>query len=249
MELQEKVVVITGSSSGIGRATAMAFGKCGAFVVVNSRQNVTGGQKVVSEIEHSGGRAIYIQADLSDPDDVKCLFEQARDHYGSIDILINNAGSSKATPFLECKKTDWLKAFDDNFFTTVLCSQVATRIMLEEGGGKILNTASIRGHSHTGREGIIAYSAAKAAVINFTRTLAKELAPKISVNAVSPGFVETPPIHGLPEEVQENFVESTLIKRFIKPDEIARAFVFLAESDAVTGTILLVDGGFTLKIA
>ena len=142
-----------------------------------------------------------------------------------------------------------MRIFDANFFGTVLCSKAAVKIMREHGGGRIINTASIRGHSGTGREAIMGYSAAKAAVINFTRTLAKELAPTITVNAVSPGFVATPPIEGLSAQQKQGFVDATPLGRLIKPEEMAEAFLFLAESDVVTGTVMLVDGGFTLKMA
>jgi 3-oxoacyl-[acyl-carrier protein] reductase len=150
---------------------------------------------------------------------------------------------------LDSTKEDWIRAFEANFFGTVICSREAAKIMLEKEGGKIINTASVRGHSGTGREAIMGYSAAKAAVINFTRTLAKQLAPRITVNAVSPGFVTTPPIVGMSDEQKAAFVDATPIGRLIKPEEMAEAFLFLAESDVVTGTVMLVDGGFTLKIA
>jgi 3-oxoacyl-[acyl-carrier protein] reductase len=120
--------------------------------------------------------------------------------------------------------------------------------MLKKGTGKILNTSSIRGLPHTGREGVMPYSAAKAAVINFTKTLAKELAPNIQVNNIAPGFVYTPYYDSLSEDVKKNFIKGTAIKRFINVDEIAKAFLYLATADAVTGETLVVDGGFTLKI-
>ena len=119
--------------------------------------------------------------------------------------------------------------------------------MSENGGGKILNTASIRGLTNTGREGIMPYSAAKAAVVNFTKTLAKQVAPKILVNAVAPGFVYTPYYETLSKELKDQFINNTLIKRFITVEEIADAFHYLATTDAITGSVLVVDGGFTLK--
>jgi len=150
-------------------------------------------------------------------------------------------------PFPEITKDNLLDQFNNNFFGTVLCSKEASRIMKQKGRGKIINTASIRGLGQTGREGIMAYSAAKAAVINFTKTLAKELAPNITVNAVAPGFVITPNYAQTPEKVKKEFIDGTLIKRWIKPDEIAEAYLFLATSDVITGQIIIVDGGFTLK--
>jgi 3-oxoacyl-[acyl-carrier protein] reductase len=192
MKLKDKVAVITGSSANIGRATALLFAKEGAKVVVNSRRNTTGGQAVADEINSSGGQAIYVQADLSQPDEVHRLFNEAIKQFGQLDILVNNAGVATGQPFLETTKASWQSEFDNNFFNMVLCSQAAAEIMLKASRGVILNTTSIRGIEHTGREGIMAYSAAKAAAISFTKTLAKELAPNIRVNAVAPGFVITP---------------------------------------------------------
>ncbi len=178
---------------------------------------------------------------------MKDLFREALNTFGTVDVLINNAGQSKATSFFESSKEDWVEAFSNNFFSTVLCSQQAAGIMKQRGSGKIINTASVRGLENTGRQGIMAYSAAKAAVINFTKTLAKELSPGITVNAVAPGFVYTSAYERMSRELQESFIQSTLIKRWIDADELADAFLFLAGSDAITGTVLIVDGGFTLK--
>lgn len=247
MDMKGKVVVITGSSSGIGKAVAHRFAKQGAKVVVNSRGSAESGRDVAQEIERAGGESVYIQADVSEEQDVKHLFQRTIERFGSVDILINNAGQAKATPFLDSGKAEWIESFDTNLFSAVLCSKEAAQIMLEKSGGCIINTASVRGLDHTGREGIIAYSAAKAALINFTKTLAKQLAPTITVNAIAPGFVKTPAYRHTPSELQERFIQSTLIKRWIDGSEIADACLYLASAGAITGTVLVVDGGFTLK--
>lgn len=247
MKFKDKVALVTGASSGIGRATAIKFAGEGARVVVNYRSNPHGAQEVVGEIEKLGGEAIPVQANVADPAQVEALFAKTLEAFGGLDILINNAGSTVGKPFLEMTKEDWLSSFDDNFFGAVLCSQQAAKIMLKKGGGKIITTGSIRGLGHTGRAGIMAYSAAKAALINFTKTLAKELAPKITVNIVAPGFVYTPSYDDMPQETVDGFIGGTLIKRFIEADEIADAFLFLAGAEAITGEVLIVDGGFTLK--
>ena len=248
MMFENKIVVITGSSSGIGRATAIKFAKAGANIVVNSRSNVSGGHEVVEKIEQLGQKAIYVQGDLSEPDCVTALFESTLKTFGTVDILINNAGGAAGQPFLETTRDHWVKAFDANLFSAVLCAREAAKIMLKKGEGTIINTSSVRGIAHTGREGIMAYSAAKAAVINFTKTLAKELAPNITVNAVAPGFVYTSNYDNFPQELKDAFIEATTIKRFIHVDEIADAFMYLASTNAVTGAVLVVDGGFTLKL-
>lgn len=247
MKLKDKVAIITGSAANIGRATAMLFAEEGAKVVINTKTNIGAGQSVADEINSRGGKATFIQGDLSKQEEVDRLFKTAVDTFGKVDILVNNAGVAAGKPFLEITKEDWVQSFDDNFFNMVLCSQAAVKIM-KENGGVILNTASIRGLEHTGREGIMPYSAAKAAVINFTKTLAKELAPTVRVNCISPGFVITPNYDKTPQNVKEKFIEDTLIKRWIQPQEIADAFLYLATADAITGENLVVDGGFTLKV-
>ena len=247
MLLKGKVAVITGSSSNIGRAIALRFGKEGAKIVVNSKSHPQEGKSVVNELKSLGAEAIYVQADVSEETGAKKLIDAAVEKFGTVDVLVNNAGRTTGLPFFEITKENLLDQFNNNFFCTVLCSKEAAKVMKEKGKGKIINTASIRGISHTGREGIMAYSAAKAAVINFTKTLAKELAPNITVNAVAPGFVITPNYDSLSEEIKKQFIEGTLIKRWIQPDEMADAYLFLATSDIVTGQVIVVDGGFTLK--
>jgi len=246
MKLKNKNILITGSSAGIGKAVALAFANEGSNIIINGKSNRKNGLQVVEEIKKLGVKAVYIQADVSDEKEVSQLFIEALKNFSTIDILVNNAGVAAGKPFIETTKAYWLEQFNSNFFGTVLCSKEAIKIM-KQNGGKILNTASVRGLPDTGREGIIAYSAAKAAVINFTKTLAKEVAPKIMVNAVAPGFTLTRNYDEYSEALKQSFLDSTLLKRWITPDEIADAFIYLAKSDAVTGEILVVDGGFVLK--
>ena len=246
MKLKNKVVLVTGSSTGIGKATALAFAKEGAKVIINSKSDSKGGEEIVKEIKKLKTQAIYIRADVSDEEAVARMFQEIIKQFGRLDILVNNAGLASGKPFVETTKKYWLEQFDSNFFGTVLCSKEAVKIM-KQNGGKILNTASVRGLPDTGREGIMAYSTAKAAVINLTKTLAKEVAPKIMVNAVAPGFTLTRNYDNYSEDLKQSFLDSTLLKKWIAPEEIADAFVYLAKSDAITGEILVVDGGFVLK--
>ena len=176
---------------------------------------------------------------------MKDLFREALNTFGTVDVLINNAGQSKATSFFESSKEDWVEAFSNNFFSTVLCSQQAAGIMKQRGSGKIINTASVRGLENTGRQGIMAYSAAKAAVINFTKTLAKELSPGITVNAVAPGFIATAMTEKIPEEAQGKIMARVPIGRMGTDLEVAHAVRFLASDDAayITGHVLNVNGG------
>lgn len=246
MKLHSKVVLITGSAANIGKAIALQFASQGAKIVVNAKNNVRAGEAVVQEIHNGGADAIFVQADVSDPKQVNNLFAKTIARYGTVDILINNAGAVDSVPVLESNKDHWLKVFDANLFSSVLCSIEAAKIMQTKGGGRIINNASIRGLPHGGRTGIMAYSAAKAAVINFTKTLAKELAPKILVNAVAPGFTLTSAYDDVPEALKTEFINSTLLKKWITPDEIADAFLYLASAEAITGEVLVVDAGATV---
>jgi 3-oxoacyl-[acyl-carrier protein] reductase len=248
MILAGKIALVTGSSKGIGKAVALKFAENGARVVINSRSSIEEGQKVVEEIKKLGGDAVYIQANVEDPGEIKTLFSKTMDEYGRLDILVNNAGASASRPFLETDENYWVSVLKNNFLSAVYCSIEAARIMKAQGSGKIINTSSIRGFEHSGRPGNMAYCAAKAAINSFTKNLAKELAPNITVNAVAPGFVSTPYVDGAPEGVKKAWLSETLIKRFIEPGEIADAYLYLASTNVVTGEILVADGGFNLKI-
>lgn len=244
MKLNNKIAIITGSAANIGKATALLFAKEGAKVVVTTKSNIKGGNEVVGAIEALGGNAIFVQADLTKPEDVERLFVEAVKEFGTVDILVNNAGATKAKPFLDSTLEDWRIEYANNMFSMVLCSQAAAKIMLEKGSGVILNTTSIRGLEHGGRSTAMAYSTAKAAAISFTKNLAKELAPNIRVNAVAPGFTLTPN-YDQDSPMVKSFIEGTLIKRWIQPEEIAEALLYLATAEAVTGENLIVDGGYT----
>ena len=247
MKFESKVVVVTGSAANIGRAIALKFASNGASLVVNAKNNVAGGKQVVEEICANGGNAIFIQADVSNPGQVRNLFNQTVEKFGTVDVFINNAGSVVQIPVLQSTKQDWQQAFDDNLFGSVLCSIEAAKIMQDKGTGCIINTASMRGLDHAGRTGIMAYSAAKAALINFTKTLAKELAPRISVNAVAPGFTLTSAFDNVPQATKDEYISGSLIKRWLTVDEVADAFIYLAGADGVTGEVLVIDGGWSLK--
>ncbi len=247
MEIKDKVVVITGSSQNIGEAIAYAFAKKGAKIVVNCLKSVEKGEKVAEKCKDLGAEAIFIQGDVSKEADMEKLFQKTLEKFGTVDILINNAGAVDSVPFMDAKVSDWVDVFNNNLFGTMLCSQMAAKIMKKNKCGKILNTASIRGIDFAGREGIMAYSAAKAAVINFTKTLAKELAPDIQVNAIAPGFVWTPNYESIDKKTQQEFIDGSLLKRWIKFEEIAEGFVYLAQADAVTAEILTIDAGWTTK--
>ena len=246
MNLSEKVVLITGSSSGIGRTTAVRFAGEGARVVVNYRVNKKGGEETRDEINEQNAKCLLVQADVSKPEDVDGLFQRTVDHFGTVDVLINNAaiGTDKV-PFMEAGFEDILEMINTDLASAMLCAQKAVRIMEKQGYGKILNTSSIRGWEHGGRA--IVYSAAKAGINSLTRTLAKQVAPKIQVNAVAPGFVKTRSYDKMSPEMIDFFLGQTYLQRWITEEEVADAFVFLAKNDGMTGQVIYVDGGFTLK--
>ena len=247
MEIPGKSVLVTGASSGIGAATARRFASRGARVGVNYLHNVEGANRVVQEIERSGGKAISIRADVSREHDVDRMFATVQEAFGTVDVLVNNAGRVEPMEFQETTLKDWKSVFDVNFFSAVLCAQRASRVMLDQEGGRILNMSSVRGTLETGGPDVMAYSAAKAAINSFTKTLAKELAPVVNVNAVAPGVVYTANYDELPKTLTDRFIGASALKRWITVDEVADAFVYLAEADAITGAILMIDAGFTLK--
>ncbi|MGW2082989.1 SDR family NAD(P)-dependent oxidoreductase [Streptomyces sp. NPDC001939] len=246
MSLSGQVALVTGSSRGIGHSVALAFAERGAKVVINSQSDVSGGEALVQTIKENRGSALYVQADVTDTTDVERLFSTTEEAFGPVDVLVNNAGLTESMPILDSTKDHWLRMLNINLLSTVLCSTRAARPMKERGSGAIINTSSIRGFDATGREGVMAYSAAKAAVNNFTRTLAKELAPAVRVNAVAPGFVETSYMDRVDEALKESWLDVIPLRQFIAPDDIAGAYVFLAESPYMTGTLLTADAGFTL---
>ncbi|ORC37715.1 hypothetical protein B4O97_01555 [Marispirochaeta aestuarii] len=249
MSVAGKTVLVTGAGANIGRAIAELFARQGARVAITTRSNAGGGEAAAEAVRRQGGEALFFAADLTDENQVDQLFRRVEQSFGPVEVLINNAGAALPTPFLDSEVSQWRNVFEINFFTALNCSRRAAPGMIDKGKGSIINTVSVRGFDHTGREGIMAYSAAKAALINFTKTLAKELAPGICVNAVSPGFVLTSAYDTAPEEVKKGFIESTMIKRWIQPEELAEAYLYLAGQSAATGTVLGVDGGFLLKQA
>ncbi len=243
MKLKDKVAIITGSTKGMGKATALMFAKEGAKVVINSRSPEKE-DSVRKDIEKDGGSAIFIQADISNPEDVNKLFKETVDTYGTVDILVNNAGVHHPKDFFDLTKEDWDKVLSVNLVGLFLCSQKAAKIMMDHKSGRIINTASVRGLPHCGRPGNIDYSASKAGVINFTKSLAKQLAPNIQVNAVAPGPTDTEMNNWKKEDLKH-----TYIGRLLQPEEIAKAIFFLATDAPVslTGEVIVVDGGYSLK--
>lgn len=250
MRFNDKIVLVTGGNRGIGGAASKLFAEEGAEVIINYRQDIDAAKNIKREIEDFGGKAHIFQADIGNAGDVKTLFDAIEKNHGRLDILVNNAGIVNPTPFLELTLEDWQKTYDTNITGVFLCCREAAKLMLRQEKGAIVNVSSIRGFSHFGRSPVIDYSSSKAAVINFSTTLAKELAPSIRVNSVAPGQTETDMVKRYTPQQLAAIIDNTIyLNRLIQPEEVAKAILFLASEDAsaITGTVLTVDGGQNLS--
>ena len=242
MNLKDKVVLITGASKGIGRAAAIAFAKEACFVIINFKSDSKSAQEVLNECNKYSKGNITIKADVTNENEVKGIFKKIKDKFTHLDVLVNNAGifDSNDSP-TNIKAFE--NVYENNFLSCVLVTKYALELMNE---GKIVNVSSIHGRLGHGSSEAIAYSAFKAALESYTKNLAKELAPKILVNAIAPGRVATPMWGNPDDKEQEELGKVHLIKRMIQPEEIAESIVYLVKNDAVCGEILTVDGGMSL---
>lgn len=246
--LKDKTALITGGARGIGATTALLFAKEGASVGIVDLQS-EGLQTVAGNAQAQGIEIETFTGDITQKDQVDRVVNDFVQRLGRIDILVNNAGVVIPRPFLEKTVDDWEKTLSVNLIGMFLCCQAAAKHMLAQKSGKIVNISSIRGIGHCGREGVMDYSASKTAVIGLTKTMAKELAPYINVNTVAPGHTKTEMTAPLPDEIKQNMIEGSYLKRMAEPEDIAKAILFMASDDAdfITGQLLLVDGGFSLK--
>jgi len=249
MRLENKVAIITGAGSGIGAATAKLFAKEGAKVVVADYVE-EGGLKTVEEIKAAGGEAIFVKADVSKAADIDAMVSKCVETFGKLDILFNNAGIAPMGKIEEFSEDDWDKVMTIDAKGVFLGSKRAIPEMEKQGRGKIISTSSIAGI--VGFDGVSGYCAAKGAVVNLTRELALECAPKkINVNAIAPGVIKTAMTKDiLADPAQEKAMKAgTPYPRLGKPEDIAFAALYLAsdESDFVTGHTLVVDGGWTAR--
>lgn len=242
MKLQNKVALITGSSKGIGKAIALEFAKEGAKVVINYNNSKQEAEKLIEEIKNLGSEAIAIKADISNENEIKEMVNQTIDKYGHIDILVNNAGIVFDIPWTEKTVEQWNKTLGVNLVGTFLCCKYTVPHMPE--GSRIINISSTNGLGTVSTESMD-YDASKAGVIAITKSLAKELAPKILVNSIAPGWVDTDINKYLPEDYVKSEIAQIGVKRFGKPEEIAKMAVFLASEDSsfIAGTTIVVDGG------
>lgn len=245
MRFKDKNVLVTGSSRGIGRATAIAFAQEGANVLVNYVKNKEAGNAVVSEIKNLGRDAIAIQADVSSEDEVRKMMEEAVKKFGAIDVLVNNAGIVFDIPILQKTVEQWERTLHVNLIGTFLCTKYAVPHMQGRAGAAILNISSTNGIGSLSPESAD-YDTSKAGVISLTKNFAQSLAPNIRVNSVAPGWIDTDINKGLPKEFIESETQKIALKRWGRPEEIAKTVLFLCSEDAgfITGSTLVVDGGY-----
>jgi len=247
VRLKDKVAIITGAASGIGKATAILFAEHGAKIVV-ADIDMDGGQKTASDIQHDGKDAIFVKTDVTVRSDTVNMVENTINTFGKLDILFNNAGIAMRLPVAELSEEDWHRCLDVNLTGVFLCAKAAIPAMQKNGCGSIINMSSIYGI--VGADVRAAYVASKGAVTNLTRGMALDYASdNIRVNCICPGFVETPLVAGVvktPEEYQK-LADKHPLRRLGQPEEIAYGALYLAsdESAFVTGIALPIDGGYT----
>lgn len=246
MSLQGKVAIVTGAAQGIGRAIAETLARHGADIVV-ADLDPGRSQDTVEAVSKLGRRALNVKVNVADWDDVKSMTDQVLKDWGKIDILVNNAGVTRDGLLVRMKEEDWNLVLQVNLNGTFHCTKAVLQAMSKQRSGRIVNIASIVGA--IGNAGQANYAASKAAVIGFTKTVAREYASRmITVNAVAPGFIDTAMTHGLPPEVKETLKKQIPLGRLGQPSDVAEAVRFLVSEEAgyITGQVLHVNGGMLM---
>ena len=247
MLLDGKTALVTGASRGIGRAIALCLAAEGARVAINYAGNVKAAEEVKASVEAAGGTAILCQADIADSAAVEAMIADVVKEFGTIDILVNNAGITRDTLLMRMKDEDFAKVLDTNLKGVFYCTKAVSKLMMKKRSGRIVNMASVVGL--VGNAGQTNYAAAKAGVIGFSKSAAKELASRgITVNVVAPGFIGTDMTAGLPESVKEKMLTDIPLGRMGEAEDVANAVLFLASDQAsyITGQVVNVDGGMVM---
>ena len=247
MPLSGKIALVTGASRGIGRAIAIRLASDGAKVVVNFAGNLAKAQEVKEIIEANGGEAMLVQCDVSDFNAVEQMVKQVTDAWKSIDILINNAGITRDSLMLRMKPEDFDAVINTNLKGVFNCTKVVSKLMIKQRSGKVVNMSSVV--ALEGNAGQTNYAAAKAGIIGFTKSAARELAPRgITVNAIAPGFIETDMTSVLTDEIKQSIAARIPIGRLGRTEDIANVTAFLVSEQAnyITGQVIAVDGGFAM---
>ena len=247
MLLDGKTALVTGASRGIGRAIALRLAAEGARVAINYAGNVKAAEEVKGAVEAAGGAAILCQADISDSAAVEAMVADVVKEFGTIDILVNNAGITRDTLLMRMKDEDFAKVLDTNLKGVFYCTKAVAKLMMKKRSGRIVNMASVVGL--VGNAGQTNYAAAKAGVIGFSKSAARELASRgITVNVVAPGFIGTDMTAVLPEAVKEKTLAGIPLGKMGEPEDVANAVLFLASDQAsyITGQVVNVDGGMVM---
>lgn len=242
MNLQGKIAVVTGAAKGIGRAIALALAENGADLVIT--ENVTSASDTAKKIESIGRRVIVAKADVSNFEDASRIIDSCTEKFGKIDILVNNAGITRDSLIIRMKKEDWDSVIGVNLTGTFNCTRAASKCMIKQKGGKIVNITSIVGVM--GNPGQANYSASKAGIIGFTKSIARELASRnINVNAVAPGYIATDMTGVLSENAKTELTRLIPMERLGTPEDVANCVCFLVSENAsyITGEVIHVNGG------
>ncbi len=241
--MSNRVVLVTGSSRGIGRAIAQMFAKNGDIVIVNYQGNEQAAKETLEDVQKTSPDSMMIKANISNTQDVDQMFETIKKTYGRIDVLVNNSGINRDGLLLRMSESDFDDVINVNLKGTYLCSKAASRMMLRQKKGSIINMSSVVGVY--GNAGQANYAASKAGIIGFTKSLAKELGSRnIRVNAIAPGFIQT----AMTENLDGSLGDHIALKRLGQPEDIANVAFFLAsqQSSYITGQVIQVDGGMSL---
>ncbi|MDQ0202802.1 3-oxoacyl-[acyl-carrier-protein] reductase [Pectinatus haikarae] len=247
MLLEGKVALVTGASRGIGRSIALSLAANGALVAVNYAGNTKAAEAVKAEIIGNGGKAIIVKADVSDEEAAGKMIDAVIAEYGTLDILVNNAGITRDTLLARMKKQDWDAVINTNLTGVFNCTKIVAKLMMKKRAGRIINMASVVGM--TGNIGQANYAAAKAGVIGFTKSLARELAARgITVNAVAPGFISTDMTSVISDKAKENILSDIPLGKMGSPEDVANTVLFLVSDRAayITGQVINVDGGMVM---
>ncbi len=244
MIFEHRIALITGASRGIGRAIALGLSAQGAYVVLNYNQSESAAEEVSKNIVNSGGRCKLTGFNVSDFARVQEEVDKIVDELGGLHILVNNAGITRDGLLLRMKESDWDEVLAVNLKGVFNCTKAASKIMVKQRYGRIINITSVVGEM--GNVGQANYSASKAGIIGFTKSTAKELGSRnVTVNAISPGFIETDITQNISQKIKDAYIEAIPLGRFGKPDDVAKAVMFLASDDAsyITGEVIRVNGG------